>query len=87
MQAACCGIAGVVLFCMVRCCRLHFVLCPDTDALPLQHVMTSDSALIAFAVLYGFFSGGFLALVSPSIVSISKDISEIGCVTVAARSR
>ncbi|GAA5979036.1 hypothetical protein JCM5350_004212 [Sporobolomyces pararoseus] len=31
-----------------------------------------------FAAVYGFLSGGFVSLVSPSIISISDDISEIG---------
>lgn len=42
--------------------------------------MTSQPALIAFAILYGFFSGGFISLVSPLIVSISDHLGEIGCV-------
>ncbi|GAA5924286.1 MCT family MFS transporter [Sporobolomyces koalae] len=31
-----------------------------------------------FAAVYGFLSGGFISLVSPAIISISDDISEIG---------
>ncbi|BGP37108.1 hypothetical protein JCM10449v2_001012 [Rhodotorula kratochvilovae] len=44
----------------------------------LMKVMTSEALLILHAVLYGFFSGAFIALVSPITVSISNDLSEIG---------
>ncbi|GAA5887414.1 hypothetical protein JCM5296_007132 [Sporobolomyces johnsonii] len=43
-----------------------------------MYAMTSSGAIIVFAILYGFFSGGFISLVSPVIVSISNDLSEIG---------
>ncbi|BGP29233.1 hypothetical protein JCM10296v2_000971 [Rhodotorula toruloides] len=43
-----------------------------------MHIMTSQPALVAFAILYGFFSGGFISLVSPLIVSISDHLGEIG---------
>lgn len=47
----------------------------------LMRVMkSSDALLILHAVLYGFFSGAFISLVSPVTVSISRDLSEIGCV-------
>lgn len=39
---------------------------------------TSDSAIIAFAVLYGFFSGGFLSLLAPVVKLVSPSIAEIG---------
>ncbi|TNY24175.1 putative monocarboxylate transporter [Rhodotorula diobovata] len=45
----------------------------------LMRVMkSSDALLILHAVLYGFFSGAFISLVSPVTVSISRDLSEIG---------
>ncbi|GEM11995.1 MFS monocarboxylate transporter [Rhodotorula toruloides] len=43
-----------------------------------SQIMTSQPALISFAILYGFFSGGFISLVSPLIVSISDHLGEIG---------
>ncbi|GAA5857705.1 hypothetical protein JCM8547_004337 [Rhodosporidiobolus lusitaniae] len=43
-----------------------------------MHIMTSPAAIVIFAALYGGFSGGFISLVSPVIVSMSKDLSEIG---------
>ncbi|GAA5960331.1 hypothetical protein JCM3765_007476 [Sporobolomyces pararoseus] len=36
------------------------------------------ASIVTFASVYGFLSGGFVSLVSPSIISISNDISEIG---------
>ncbi|GAA5903483.1 hypothetical protein JCM6882_006559 [Rhodosporidiobolus microsporus] len=39
---------------------------------------TSAAGIVIFALLYGFFSGGFISLVSPVIVSLSSDLSEIG---------
>ncbi|GAA5846498.1 hypothetical protein JCM9279_006714 [Rhodotorula babjevae] len=44
----------------------------------LMRVMTTEALLIAHAILYGFFSGAFISLVSPLVVSMSKDLSEIG---------
>ncbi|KPV76771.1 uncharacterized protein RHOBADRAFT_12489, partial [Rhodotorula graminis WP1] len=44
----------------------------------LMRVMTTQALLIAHAILYGFFSGAFIALVSPLTVSMSRDLSEIG---------
>ncbi|KAH7142933.1 putative monocarboxylate permease [Dactylonectria estremocensis] len=38
---------------------------------------TSDAAIIAFAVLFGFFSGAYVALITPLIMQISP-IAEIG---------
>ncbi|GAA5931316.1 hypothetical protein JCM10213_000274 [Rhodosporidiobolus nylandii] len=43
-----------------------------------MQLMTSPAAVVVFAALYGFLSGGFISLVSPVIVSMSKDLSEIG---------
>ncbi|RPD65718.1 MFS general substrate transporter [Lentinus tigrinus ALCF2SS1-7] len=39
---------------------------------------TSDGALIAFAILYGFFSGGFISLIAPCAASFSVDVGEVG---------
>ncbi|QRV97282.1 major facilitator superfamily transporter [Ceratobasidium sp. AG-Ba] len=38
----------------------------------------SSGALIVFAILYGFFSGAYVSLLSPMIISLSSNISEIG---------
>ncbi|GAA5830646.1 hypothetical protein JCM11251_002548 [Rhodosporidiobolus azoricus] len=38
----------------------------------------SAAGIVIFAALYGFFSGGFISLVSPVVVSLSNDLSEIG---------
>ncbi|KAF8490873.1 MFS general substrate transporter [Gautieria morchelliformis] len=34
--------------------------------------------VVVFAILYGFFSGGILAMLSPAVVSFARDIPEIG---------
>ncbi|GAA5903479.1 hypothetical protein JCM6882_006558 [Rhodosporidiobolus microsporus] len=41
-------------------------------------VAKTATSIIVFAALYGFFSGGFISLVSPVIVGLSNDLSEIG---------
>ncbi|GAA5830649.1 hypothetical protein JCM11251_002549 [Rhodosporidiobolus azoricus] len=41
-------------------------------------IVKSATSIIIFAALYGFFSGGFISLVSPVIVALSNDLSEIG---------
>lgn len=33
---------------------------------------------IAFAILFGFFSGSYVSLLSPVFISMSKDVAEIG---------
>ncbi|QRV86674.1 major facilitator superfamily transporter [Ceratobasidium sp. AG-Ba] len=38
----------------------------------------SSSALIVFGLLYGFFSGAYISLVSPVFVSLSRNMQEIG---------
>ncbi|KAF8595642.1 MFS general substrate transporter [Ceratobasidium sp. AG-I] len=38
----------------------------------------SSGALIAFSILYGFFSGAYISLISPIFVSLSKNMQEIG---------
>lgn len=41
--------------------------------------MTSESMLILWALLCGFFTGGFVSLVSPVVVSISdNNLAEMG---------
>ncbi|KWU42245.1 MFS general substrate transporter, partial [Rhodotorula sp. JG-1b] len=45
----------------------------------LMVIMTSEAMLILWALLCGFFTGGFVSLVSPVIVSISdNNLAEIG---------
>ncbi|GAA6005270.1 hypothetical protein JCM10207_002921 [Rhodosporidiobolus poonsookiae] len=41
-------------------------------------LMDQPGSIVVFAILYGFLSGGFISLVSPVIVSLSRDLSEIG---------
>jgi len=38
----------------------------------------NNAGMIVFALLYGFFSGAFLSLLPPLIVTLSKDVSEVG---------
>lgn len=35
---------------------------------------------IAFAILFGFFSGGYVSLLSPVFISMSKNVAEFGCI-------
>ncbi|BGP53278.1 hypothetical protein JCM8202_002603 [Rhodotorula sphaerocarpa] len=45
----------------------------------LMRVMTSQGLLILWALLCGFFTGGFISLVSPVIVSVSNNnLAEVG---------
>ncbi|ORY92800.1 major facilitator superfamily domain-containing protein [Leucosporidium creatinivorum] len=39
---------------------------------------TSPAGVIIFAILFGFFTGSFFALLSPLLISTADDISEIG---------
>ncbi|TFY68486.1 hypothetical protein EVG20_g3538 [Dentipellis fragilis] len=41
----------------------------------------SVGSITVFAILYGFFSGAFLSLLSPAVASLSKDQGEIGYAT------
>ncbi|GAA5903492.1 hypothetical protein JCM6882_006562 [Rhodosporidiobolus microsporus] len=43
-----------------------------------MHLATSSVGVVVFAALYGFLSGGFISLVSPVCVTLSRDLSEIG---------
>ncbi|GAA5830638.1 hypothetical protein JCM11251_002545 [Rhodosporidiobolus azoricus] len=43
-----------------------------------MYLATSSAGIVVFAALYGFLSGGFISLVSPVCVTLSKDLSEIG---------
>ncbi|KAG8722434.1 hypothetical protein FRC08_002415 [Ceratobasidium sp. 394] len=38
----------------------------------------SSGALIVFSILYGFFSGAYVSLISPLIISLANNITEIG---------
>ncbi|KAF8598020.1 MFS general substrate transporter [Ceratobasidium sp. AG-I] len=40
--------------------------------------VNSSGSLIAFSILYGFFSGAYVSLISPIFVSLSKNMQEIG---------
>ena len=39
---------------------------------------TSDAALIVVAIVFGFFSGAYVSLMSPSLISLAKGHHEIG---------
>ncbi|GAA6041248.1 hypothetical protein JCM8097_001296 [Rhodosporidiobolus ruineniae] len=55
-------------------------LCVFSAAIVLffMKLATSSTGVVLFAFIYGFTSGGFVSLVSPTIVSMSGDLSEIG---------
>ncbi|KAI0318915.1 major facilitator superfamily domain-containing protein [Amylostereum chailletii] len=40
--------------------------------------ISSVAGIMVFSILYGFFSGAFLSLLSPAVASLCKDDSEIG---------
>ncbi|ESK86380.1 MFS general substrate transporter [Moniliophthora roreri MCA 2997] len=63
------GVFNVLVFCTFACGVLIFAL---------FGIENSIAALVIFAILYGFFSGGFLALLSPAVALLAKDPSEIG---------
>ncbi|KAF9240049.1 MFS general substrate transporter [Melanogaster broomeanus] len=44
----------------------------------LMFAATSAAGTIVFGILYGFFSGGFISIITPAIASFSRDINEIG---------
>jgi MCP family monocarboxylic acid transporter-like MFS transporter 10 len=39
---------------------------------------------VTFAILYGFFSGGYVSLISPVFVSMANNVSEIGRVALVS---
>lgn len=39
---------------------------------------TSPGGAIAFAILYGFFSGAYVSLLSPVCISLSRSVDEVG---------
>lgn len=44
----------------------------------LMFAATNLGGTIAFGILYGFFSGGFISLITPAAASYSRDLNEIG---------
>ncbi|KAF8841531.1 MFS general substrate transporter [Paxillus ammoniavirescens] len=44
----------------------------------LMFAATSVSGTVVFGILYGFFSGGFISIITPAVASYSRDINEIG---------
>ncbi|KAJ8586712.1 MFS general substrate transporter [Rhizopogon salebrosus TDB-379] len=44
----------------------------------LMFAATNLGGTIAFGILYGFFSGGFISLITPAAASFSRDLNEIG---------
>ncbi|KAH7867880.1 major facilitator superfamily domain-containing protein [Lentinula edodes] len=63
------GVFNTVAFCTLACSVLTF---------GLLGVGNSVAALVIFAILYGFFSGGFISLLAPVVASLVQDESEIG---------
>lgn len=39
---------------------------------------TNSAGMVVFAILYGFFSGGFISIVAPVMASFSKHVGEVG---------
>ncbi|KAG1724358.1 major facilitator superfamily domain-containing protein [Suillus lakei] len=44
----------------------------------LMFAATNLGGTVAFGILYGFFSGGFISLITPAAASFSRDLNEIG---------
>ncbi|KAL0565459.1 hypothetical protein V5O48_016566 [Marasmius crinis-equi] len=63
------GVFNTIAFCTLACAVLVFAL---------SGVNGSVAGLVIFAILYGFFSGGFISLLSPVVATLAKDESEIG---------
>ncbi|KAJ3925839.1 MAG: MFS general substrate transporter [Lentinula lateritia] len=63
------GVFNTLAFCTLACSILIFAL---------LGVDKSVAALVIFAILYGFFSGGFISLLAPVIASLARDESEMG---------
>ncbi|KAJ4469214.1 MFS general substrate transporter [Lentinula aciculospora] len=61
------GVFNTMTFCTFACGILIF---------GLFGVDNSVAALVIFAILYGFFSGGFISLLAPAVASLVKDESE-----------
>ena len=83
MQVICCLCSGITIYLMVSYKHLQTSMRHRelTGRGRPQRVMTSEAMLILWALLCGFFTGGFVSLVSPVIVSISdNNLAEIGCV-------
>ncbi|THG98150.1 hypothetical protein EW026_g4001 [Hermanssonia centrifuga] len=39
---------------------------------------TNEIGLVLFAIVYGFFSGGFVSIIAPASATFSKDVGEVG---------
>ncbi|EMD32180.1 hypothetical protein CERSUDRAFT_58834 [Gelatoporia subvermispora B] len=71
--------------CLLNYAADHFgyfnVMCPvsvvSTGLLFCLLRATSVGGVVAFAIVYGFFSGGFASLLGPSVTTLTKDISEL----------
>ncbi|EGN91613.1 hypothetical protein SERLA73DRAFT_118356 [Serpula lacrymans var. lacrymans S7.3] len=44
----------------------------------LMFVAHTVGGAVAFGILYGFFSGGFISIITPAAASFSRDLNEIG---------
>lgn len=44
----------------------------------LMFAATTVAGTVVFAILYGFFSGGFISIITPAAASFSRDINELG---------
>lgn len=63
------GVFNTQAFCVLACGVMIFALFGVND---------SVGGLVIFAILYGFFSGGFLSLLAPVAAMLAKDESEMG---------
>ncbi|KAH9478949.1 Aspyridones efflux protein apdF [Psilocybe cubensis] len=62
------GIGNLVVFCTACCSILIFFMIGISEV----------SSVVLFAVVYGFFSGAYIALMAPMIANLADDVSEIG---------
>lgn len=44
----------------------------------LMFAATGVAGTVVFGILYGFFSGGFISIITPAVASFSRDLNEIG---------
>ncbi|VDB94433.1 unnamed protein product [Peniophora sp. CBMAI 1063] len=62
------GIFNSIIFCCLSCAVLLFAL----------YGISAAASTIVFSIIYGFFSGAFLSLLTLSIATLSRDESEVG---------
>ncbi|KAK4703568.1 hypothetical protein P7C70_g2648, partial [Phenoliferia sp. Uapishka_3] len=62
------GVFNLILPCCFSASVLIFAMFGATNA----------GGVIAFSIIFGFFSGGYVSLLSPVFITMSKSVSEIG---------